>query len=257
MAVSPRTAPQVVRPGSLDELVTVFDASPDAAILAGGTVLVPDLVHRRARPTRVLMLPPEVAQMTRSDGAVTIGAAVRVTELEDADEPLASAARHLADREVRAQATVGGNLCCTSGETPRGDLQAPLIALGARVRMAGLGGVRTEPLEEFLAAGAAGRLLLDVSYDDVPRQAAYASVSRPHSHHYTILAVAAARRDGETRIAVTGAGPTAVRLRSVEMSGNPGDALQDVNPPDDALASAWYRQSVLPKLVDRALSDLA
>jgi CO/xanthine dehydrogenase FAD-binding subunit len=69
--------------------------------------------------------------------------------------------------------------------------------------------------------------------------------------------VAAARADGELRIAATGAAPHAVRLHSVEASGNPADALNDVGPQDDALASAWYRRKVLPGLVARALAELS
>jgi carbon-monoxide dehydrogenase medium subunit len=240
----------------LEELVESFGDGSDAVVLGGGTVLVPEFVHRRARPQRVVLLPPGLDTVSREDGKVTIGAAVRVSELEDADEPLATAARHLADSEIRGQATIGGNLCVRGGETPRGDLQAPLLALGATVRTTGAGGERTEPLEDFLAAGASGRVVLDVSYDDAERQTAYAAVTRPHTHHYTILAVAAARRNGETRVAVTGAGPTALRLPSVESGGSPADALNDADPPDDALASAWYRKRVLPGLVERALNSL-
>jgi CO/xanthine dehydrogenase FAD-binding subunit len=33
--------------------------------------------------------------------------------------------------------------------------------------------------------------------------------------------------------------------------------LDDVEPHDDALASAWYRKRMLPKLVARALGDLS
>ena len=246
----------MLRPGSLDELVSTFGDGSDVAVLGGGTVLVPELVHRRSRPQRVVTLPDELSRISRGTGVVTIGAGVRVSELEDGDEPLATAARHLADLEVRAQATLGGNLCSRSGDTPRGDLQAPLIALGARVRTVGAGGMRTEALEDFLARDVSGRLVLDVTYDEIERRTAYEAVWRPHAHHYTILAVAAARGGGETRLAVTGAGPTAVRLRSVEASGNPADALRDADPQDDALASGWYRRSVLPTLVERALSEL-
>ena len=101
------------------------------------------------------------------------------------------------------------------------------------MRSAGKGGEKTEPLEDFLANGA-GRLVLDVSYDEAERQAGYAVVWRPHAHHYTILAVSAAKRDGELRIAATGAGPRAVLL-------DPDDPLAGLELRDDALASAWYR----------------
>jgi carbon-monoxide dehydrogenase medium subunit len=205
--------------------------------------------------------------LTRENGKVTIGAAVPVTALEGGDEPLATAAAHVGDPELRAQGTVGGNLCAgPSGESPRGDLQAPLLALAARVRSAGAGGERVEPLEEFLAGGSR-RLLLEVSYDDVPRRAGYAAAWRPHAHHYTILAAAAVKEGDQVRVAVTGAGPTGRRCPSVEKALADGAApaegaqraLDDLESGlrNDALASAWYRRRILPALVARALEPLS
>jgi len=252
-------AVDVVIPNSPEEAARAFGDGTGVTVVGGGTVVMPEITHGRLRPGRVLMLARSgLDTVTREGGVVTIGAAVPIAALEQLDEPLASAARHVGDPEIRAQATVGGNLCAGPGaETPRGDLQAPLIALGARVRSVGAGGERVEPVEEFLAGGASGRLVLDVSYDDVLRKAGYAASWRPHAHHYTILAVAAAEAGDELRIAATGAGPHAVRLTSVERSGNPEDVLKDVEPGDDALASAWYRKKVLPRLVAKVLSQLA
>jgi carbon-monoxide dehydrogenase medium subunit len=248
----------VMLPTSPEEAAQAFGDGAGVTVLAGGTIVVPDITYRRLLPDRVLMLARSgLDRITRENGVVTIGAAVPVSELEGGDEPLATAARHVADVEVRSQATLGGNLCAAPGrETPRGDLQAPLLVLDARARSAGAGGERVEPLEEFLAGDVRRRLLLDVSYDDAPRQTAYAAFWRPHTHHFTILAVAAARANGELRIAATGAAQHAVRLRTAEASGNPEDALADVDPQDDALASAWYRRKILPRLVEQALANL-
>jgi len=247
---------EILTPSSPASATQAFGDGAGITVLAGGTIVMPELTSARLRPERVLLLARSgLDRIERSGGAVTIGAGVRVAALEALDEPLATAARHVGDPEVRAQATLGGNLCAPPGaETPRGDLQAPLLALGARARSTGAGGERTEPLEDFVA-DSRRRLLLDISYEP-PDAAGYAAVRRPHSHHYTILAVAAARTKGELRVAVTGAGPHAVRLRAVERSGNPDDALKDVDPQDDALASAWYRKRVLPKLVARALEGV-
>jgi carbon-monoxide dehydrogenase medium subunit len=241
---------EVLVPGSPEEAVAAFGDGSRTTIVAGGTIVMPDLAARRVRPSRAVLLSRAgLDGITRDNGKVTIGAGTTLAALEDGDEPLASAARHVADPEIRAQATLGGNLCSVSSDdAPRGDLQAPLIALGATVRSVGAGGERSEPVEDFLAHGA-GRLVLDVSYDDAKRKAAYAAATRPHSHHYTILAVAAVERDGETRIAATGLGPRGVELV-------PANPLAGVDPPDDAVASGWYRAQVLPKLVERALADL-
>jgi carbon-monoxide dehydrogenase medium subunit len=240
----------VLIPSSADEAVAAFGDGKDVTVVAGGTIVLPDLTAGRLRPKSALFLGRAgLSGITRANGRVTIGAATPVSELADADAPLAQAASHVGDLEVRAQATVGGNLCSTASEdAPRGDLQAPLLALGASVRSTGKGGEKTEPLEDFLAGGS-GRLVLDVSYDDAPRRAGYASVWRPHTHHYTILAVAAAERDGQLRVAATGVAPKAVLV-------DPDDPLAGLDLRDDPLASAWYRARLLPRLVERALTDL-
>ena len=240
----------VLIPASADEAVAAFGDGKEIVVVAGGTVVMPDLAAGRLRPKQALYLGRAgLAGITRKKGKVTIGAATPISALADADAPLAQAAAHVGDLEVRAQATVGGNLCSTSSDdAPRGDLQAAFLALGASVRSAGKGGEKTHSLEKFLADGV-GRLVLDVSYDDAPRRAGYAAVWRPHTHHYTILAVAAAKRDGELRLAATGVAPRAVLL-------DPDDPLKGLELRDDALASAWYRAQLIPRLVERALSDL-
>ena len=169
--------------------------------------------------------------------------------------PLGPCAANIADLEIRAQATVGGNVCAGAGnEAPRGDLQGAFLALGATVRSAGEGGITEESLEDFLPKRRE-RLLLDISFDE-PVVGAFAALDRPHTHDYTALAVSGARgTDGTVRLAATGAGSHGQRLPSAE-GGDADAALNDVTPHDDALASAWYRQKVLPVLVRRVLTDL-
>jgi carbon-monoxide dehydrogenase medium subunit len=234
-------------------------------VLAGGTIVMPELSTAGLRPGRTLMLRRAgLAGALQKGRRRPIGAMTRLSELEDAVAPLGTAARHVADREIRGQATLGGNLCAPPGnESPRGDLQAALIALGAEVRSTGAGGERTDAAEDFLAAGPEGRLVLDVSFAE-PEAGAHQSVRRPHAHAYTILSVCAARTGGAVRVAVSGAGPRGMRCPSVEQAfADGGDveaaaarALDDVTPQDDALASTWYRSKVLPVLVRRALSEL-
>src|SRR3954469_7654197 len=250
-------ASEVVVAGSPAEAVDAFGDGDGVTVVAGGTIVMPDITHGRLSPRRALLITRAgLAGIRRDGGRLTIGAATTLAELEDAREPPAPCARHVADVEIRGQATLGGNLCAPPGaESPRGDLQAALLALDAQVRSTGAGGERTEPVEDFLAGGSAGRLVLDVSFSD-PDAAATTSVRRPHAHHYTILRGCAARIGGELRVALAGAGPTAVRSRAGGSTGDPERVLDDVTPHDDALASSWYRSRVLPVLVRRALDDL-
>jgi aerobic carbon-monoxide dehydrogenase medium subunit len=252
----------VVIAASPAEAVEAFGDGDGVTVVAGGTIVMPEIAHGRLAPRRALLITRAGLAGIRRDGdRLTIGAATTLAELEDAPEPLGTCARRVADLEIRGQATLGGNLCAPPGaESPRGDLQAALLALDAQVRSTGAGGERSEPVEDFLASGPAGRLVLDVSFAE-PVAAATASVRRPHAHAYTVLRVCAARSGGELRLAVSGAGPVAVRSRAAERAfADGGDAaervLDDVTPHDDALASGWYRAAVLPVLVRRALDDL-
>jgi CO/xanthine dehydrogenase FAD-binding subunit len=259
----PATEDQAVAiPRSRDEAISSFGAGDGVRVMGGGTILMPEFTAGRAHAGRVLLLARAgLDQLHEEGGKLRIGATVPIDQLLGAPEPLASAARGLGDAEIRAQATIGGNLCAGPGSGfPRGDLQAPLIALAATVRSAGAGGERAEPVEDFLAGDRASRLVLEIEVD-ATRTGAWAALARPHAHSYTPLAVAASvAADGsDLRVAATGAGPHAVRLRAVEsggLDGDPARALEDVTPGDDALASAWYRAKMLPVLVARALTEL-
>jgi CO/xanthine dehydrogenase FAD-binding subunit len=265
MDTEPTDAPRIARPSSIKDAVWEFGDGAGVTVFGGGSILMVELVHDRLAAQHVLMLDrAQMAGVGTEGERTTIGAMTTVAELETAVEPLGTSARGVADREIRAQATLGGNLCAApAAESPRGDLQGALIALGAQVRSVGSGGERTDPIEEFLARGTDGRLVLDVAFD-MPSASASASVRRPHAHAYTVLAVSGARTGGELRLAACGAAPHAVRLTSVERALAGGAepqaaasrALEDVNLADDALASAWYREQTLPVLVTRVLNDL-
>ena len=252
---------QVLVPTSADEAASLYGSGEGLTVVAGGTIVLPEIAAGRLRPERALMLHKAGLDTIRSDGGRTvIGAMVPVAALVDHPvEILAETAKHVADAEVRRNATVGGNICAPPGaDAQRGDLGAPLIALRATVRTTGSGGERVEPVEEFLAGDRAGRLVLEVAFDEVERRTTGDGLRRRHAHSYAIAAVVGAvLADGsELRLAAAGVAPTAVRLRTVEASRNPDDVLQDVQPVDDAVASAAYRSAVLPKLVREALDRL-
>jgi len=258
-------ATEVLFPSSAEDAVAQFGDGAGVTVVAGGTIVVPEITHGRLAPTRALMLGGAGLDTIETDGdTVVVGAAApvaRLTELTETAPALAQCALNVGDGEIRAQATVGGNLCAGHGnDAPRGDLQGPFLALDATARSTGAGGERSEPLGDFLDARD-GRLLLDVSFDK-PASSAFASLDYPHTHEYTVLAVTGVRTtDGEIRLAATGLADHGRRLPSAEAAaGDPeaagAAALDDVSLGDDALASAWYRSRALPVLVRRVLSEL-
>jgi CO/xanthine dehydrogenase FAD-binding subunit len=252
---------QVLVPTSIEEAVSQYGTGDGVTVVAGGTIVLPEIAAGRLAPVRALLLQRAGLDETRSeDGRTVIGAMVPVQALVDYPvEILAETARHIADAEVRRSATVGGNLCASAADdAQRGDLGAPLIALGARVCWTGAAGEQTEAVEDFLAGDRTGRLVLEIEFDDVARRTSCDGMRRRHTHSYSIASVAGAVRadTSELRLAAGGVGPTAVRLRTVEESRNPDDVLKDVQPIDDAVASAAYRSAILPKLVREALDRL-
>ncbi len=256
------SAPEVLFPTSPADAAAAFGEGADVTVIAGGTIVMPEISYGRLKPAKtVLLTQAGLAGVTHEGSTFTVGAATPVADLVGLPAPLGPCAANVADLEIRGQATLGGNVCAGEGRSaPRGDLQGALLALDATARSAGAGGERSEAFEDFLG-NRAGRLLLDVSFEQ-PAAGAFAALGRPHTHGYTALAVSAARSsDGTVRVAATGAGTHAQRLRSAEATAaDPtaaGDAaLADVTPHDDALASAWYRSKTLPVLVRRALMQL-
>jgi carbon-monoxide dehydrogenase medium subunit len=254
------TAPDVLQPSSPEEAVSLFEAG--VTVIGGGTIVVPELTSGRVRTQKAMLLHRAgLAGITRDGNRVTIGAMTPVSELMSLPAPIGLCAANVADAEIRAQGTVGGNLCAGQGmDAPRGDLQGALLAVGATVRSAGADGEASEPLEEFLRHRE-DRLLLDVSFEE-PVAGAFAALVRPHTHDYTALAVSAARAaDGTVRLAASGVAGHAVRLPGAEAKAEDPEAAAeaaaaDVTFADDALASAWYRMRTLPVLVRRALTQL-
>jgi carbon-monoxide dehydrogenase medium subunit len=252
-------AAETLVPGSADEAVELFGDGEGITVFAGGTILMPEIHAGRLKPARALMLHRSGLDELRADGdVIRIGAMVTVSQLARGDDSLLRRfARELGDREVRAGATVGGNLCATAGlGAQRGDLGAPLIALGARVRSTGRGGERTEAVEDFLAADRSGRLVLELDFDRPTGAWSAQSLRRRHSHSYAIANVAVCASGDAIRVGVSGVGAIPVRARSVEQSRNADDVLKDVDPVDDAVATADYRRRMLTLLVRRALDEV-
>jgi carbon-monoxide dehydrogenase medium subunit len=252
-------AAEALIPTTPEEAAGLFGDGSDVTVFGGGTILLPEIAAGRLKPGRTLMLHRSgLDTLDTSGDVVRIGAMTTIAALIDGtDDLLTRFAEHIGDREVRRTATVGGNLCATPGiGAQRGDLGAPLIALGARVRSTGKGGERTEPVEDFLAGDRAGRLVLSIEYDRTAGKTASEVMRRKHAHSYAVANVAACASNGDLRIGISGVGALAVRARSVEQSRNADDVLNDVEPVSDALASADYRRKILPLLVQRALDQL-
>jgi CO/xanthine dehydrogenase FAD-binding subunit len=144
---------EFLQPRSLPEALAVKAERPEAVAIAGGTDVMVELNFDRRRPEVVLDLTrvPELAEWSRGDGAVRVGAGVTYTrmvaELADDLPGLAIAARTVGSPQIRNRGTIGGNLGSAS---PAGDCHPPLLAVGAEVEVASAsGGSRRVPVDSF------------------------------------------------------------------------------------------------------------
>ncbi|MGG6294104.1 xanthine dehydrogenase small subunit [Leptolyngbya sp. AN02str] len=140
------------RPTELRSLLTLLAEYPNATLIAGGTDLGLELSHHRQHYPIMISLEAvqELQGITQTDAAVTIGAAVPLSQVEKTLQgvfpSLDTMLYWFAARQVRNRATVGGNIGTAS---PIGDLPPVLLSLDATITVTSVRGDRTLPLSEF------------------------------------------------------------------------------------------------------------
>lgn len=139
-------------PQSADELAQWYEAHPEATLIAGGTDVALWVTKALRDLPQVAFLSQcaDLAEITETEAGFAIGACVTVAALRDwATGPhpaLAGLLRRFASEQVRAVATIGGNI---ANGSPIGDGPPALIALGATLTLRRGNTRRSLPLEAF------------------------------------------------------------------------------------------------------------
>jgi carbon-monoxide dehydrogenase medium subunit len=277
---------QYFEPNYIDEALVVLDRfGARARALAGGTRLGPALRANRGDVVALVNLKriPALAGTNVDGGRLRVGALAtaagiaRSPEIAAAAPLVAAAAASMGSRQLRALATLGGNIC--SGD-PASDLTVALLASDATCVLASL--ERSEyrlPLRDVLVPGgtmvAPAELLVAVEVPVSSARTAYRKMMTRRGFEMAIVAVAVAiergaETRGATRIALAGAGPVCARAANAEsfaagIPPNPDDrdwakrvaeiaAEQDAKPENDERASADYRRHLVGVLAERALT---
>ncbi|MEZ5912562.1 MAG: xanthine dehydrogenase small subunit [Paracoccaceae bacterium] len=140
------------RPRTADELASWYAAHPDATLIAGATDVGLWVTKglRDLSPVAFLGGVEELKTVTVDDEAIRIGAGVSLNRLREAIAPhhadFAEMIRRYASQQVRAAATIGGNI---ANGSPIGDGPPALIALGATLHLRHGNARRAMPLEDF------------------------------------------------------------------------------------------------------------
>jgi carbon-monoxide dehydrogenase medium subunit len=271
---------EYARATSLDDaLAKMAAAGGEAKFIAGGHSLVPLMKFRLSEPKVLIDIAriPGLSGIHEKSGRIEIGAGtvhhdVASSAVLHAHCPVVSdAAAAIGDPQVRNRGTLGGALAHAD---PASDYPAVMLAVDAEIHLKGPAGLRTVKASSFFqdlftVDLAADEIITSVQFAPV-RAAAYAKLHQRASHFAIVGVAAALDVSGGTirsaRVGLTGAGPKAVRLSTVEeaLTGKPASKesvaaaaqraaahLSIVN--SDIHASADYRRAMVPVFTRRAL----
>jgi len=148
----PGVAPAAFAPETADALAEWYLANPDATLVAGATDVGLWVTKALRELPKVAFLNRcrELRRVEEGAGALRIGAGVTIEELRalmaGRHPSFAELLRRFGSAQVRASATIGGNI---ANGSPIGDAPPALIALGATLHLRRGSARRELPLEAF------------------------------------------------------------------------------------------------------------
>jgi carbon-monoxide dehydrogenase medium subunit len=229
-----------VRPKTLAEAsVALGRKGVTTAAIAGGQSLLPMLGLRVAVVDLLVDISriEDLKAVTKTPSGLWIGALTTHAAIEDGKVPdmfngmMRRVAGQISYRAVRNHGTIGGSVALAD---PSGDWAGCLMALGADVRIAGRGGMRFQPVSEFVRGQyettlATGEIIVGF---DIPGPAkqftwGFAKVARKSGAFANSIAfVTQNGKDGPVAVALGAAGPRAMLLPTVAKQirvGKPGE----------------------------------
>jgi len=264
--------------GSVDEAIGMLAAGgSDAKVLAGGHSLLPLMKLRFAAPSLLVDISriSELRGIETGDDSFKIGALTRHADLQVRDDMglIATAARQIADQQVRNRGTIGGSL--VNGDSAA-DLPGVLLALDGSVTVRGPEGEReiaaADLFEGYLSTAVKpGEVLTEVR---IPALAGYGfgyEKFNRRSEDWAMVGVCALVKaaDGvceDVRIGLTHMASTPLRATAAEdaLRGKPLDAesiaaaaelaAEGTDPLGDLNATPDYKRHLARVLTKRALT---
>jgi carbon-monoxide dehydrogenase medium subunit len=253
---------EYAKPSSVADALVLLAANDGARALAGGQTLINVMKARAASPDVLVDLNGIDALKgieLAADGTLSIGPMTTCSELMGSAEAkarpiLGEVCSQIADVQVRNRGTIGGNICAND---PTNHLPPLLTAIGAQMTIAGAGGERVVPAEEFflgvyLTAVDVGELLTKIT---IPAGKGDGFAAVTLGADGTCLVNAAASVNGSLRVALGCVSAAPVVLRPAASDDDSVRAAvrgAGLDPPADVHASSEYRTHLAEVLAVRA-----
>lgn len=265
---------------SVAHAIELLSAHDDARIIAGGQSLVAMLNMRLAAPEILVDINDidGLSDIRVEDGFLRIGALVRYAQAQRSPlvaqhAPLiARAIPHVAHAAIRSRGTLGGSVAFAD---PAAEMPACMLALGARIVIAGEGGEREVAADHFFrglyetAIGPAEMLVaLRVPLHGPDSRVAFAEYARRRGDYAMVGLAATAKGQGaslsDVRLAYFSVGLNAVRASGAEAALAAGDVegavaalAGDLDPDGDIHASRDTKMHLAGALLRRAAAELS
>jgi len=219
------------RPLDLNVVTALMAEAKDTAkIIAGGQSLGPMLNLRLVQPDLIIDIAglSELKQAERCGDELVIGACVTHGDIEDRRIPdvtrgaMQRVAAAIAYRAVRNRGTIGGSL---SHADPAADWVSALPALGAKVRLRSISGVRNLAIEDFITGALESALQVNEIVESVRVPVMRASARwgyvkacrKPGEFAHAIAAVLIDPEAAEARVVIGAIDTAPIVLRDASM----------------------------------------
>ncbi|HEY2530082.1 MAG TPA: xanthine dehydrogenase family protein subunit M [Xanthobacteraceae bacterium] len=202
------------RPQTVRQAAGLLAKNEEAKLLAGGQTLLPTMKLRLAGPPQLIdmSLVEGLSGIELSGRSLTVGAMTRHSEVngspvvQQAIPVLAKLAGMIGDPAVRHMGTLGGSI---ANNDPNADYPAACLGLGATI----ITNKRRIKADDFFTsmfstALEPAEIITKVNFP-IPKKAAYQKF-RNQASRFALVGVFVAKRGGEIRVAVTGAGANGV-----------------------------------------------
>lgn len=270
---------QVIIPASLDDFATVYEANPEARIVAGSTDvgLWVTKFMRNIGPVIFIGHLQELKRIAENASEVRFYAGVSYSEalpvIAASFPQLGELWNRIAGEQIRNMGTIGGNI---ANGSPIGDTPPPFIALGAKLHLRRGEHRREIKLEDYFVAYGKqdrqpGEFVESVTLPLLPAGEKFATYKISKRREEDISALCGSFRVfindagtvGMVRIAFGGMAATPKRAKAVEvaLSGKPWTMetveaalaafAEDFQPISDMRASAEYRLLTAQNLLKR------